>query len=118
MTVTSMTTDDCQGCERRFFMEPQLKVPIDTMIITATSAGIGIRATSGPSTTIRTRRKIPDTKVERRVSTPDLTFMTDCPRTEEHTSELQSLMRTSYAVSCLQKEKAHHTHSNCMKLTA
>src|SRR3546814_11295999 len=79
MTVTSMTTDDCQGCERRFFMEPQLKVPIDTMIITATSAGIGIRATSGPSTTIRKRRKIPDTKVERRVSTPDLTLMTDCP---------------------------------------
>src|SRR3546814_9818887 len=26
------------------------------------------------------------------------------PRTEEHTSELQSLMRNSYAVSCLQKK--------------
>src|SRR3546814_4302076 len=26
-------------------------------------------------------------------------------RSEEHTSELQSLMRTSYAVSCLQKKK-------------
>src|SRR3546814_3890529 len=27
-------------------------------------------------------------------------------RSEEHTSELQSLMRTSYAVFCLQKKKA------------
>src|SRR3546814_8156718 len=27
-----------------------------------------------------------------------------CARSEEHTSELQSLMRTSYAVFCLQKQ--------------
>src|SRR3546814_6293938 len=31
-------------------------------------------------------------------------------RSEEHTSELQSLMRISYAVFCLKKKKAHkHT---------
>src|SRR3546814_4219627 len=30
-------------------------------------------------------------------------------RSEEHTSELQSLMRISYAVFCL-KKKTHHTH--------
>src|SRR3546814_3055702 len=30
---------------------------------------------------------------------------TSCPRSEEHTSELQSLMRISYAVFCLQKKK-------------
>src|SRR3546814_4969398 len=29
-------------------------------------------------------------------------------RSEEHTSELQSLMRTSYAVFCLKKNKAHY----------
>src|SRR3546814_3097203 len=28
-----------------------------------------------------------------------------CPRSEEHTSELQSLMRISYAVFCLKKKK-------------
>src|SRR3546814_8956591 len=28
-------------------------------------------------------------------------------RSEEHTSELQSLMRTSYAVFCLKKQKTH-----------
>src|SRR3546814_6381396 len=31
------------------------------------------------------------------------------PRSEEHTSELQSLMRHSYAVFCLQKKKRKHT---------
>src|SRR3546814_8854167 len=38
---------------------------------------------------------------------------TSCQRSEEHTSELQSLMRISYAVFCLQKKKStyiqHHT---------
>src|SRR3546814_3951512 len=31
-------------------------------------------------------------------------------RSEEHTSELQSLMRISYAVFCLKKKKIHNTH--------
>src|SRR3546814_6739314 len=30
-----------------------------------------------------------------------------CDRSEEHTSELQSLMRISYAVFCLKKKKKH-----------
>src|SRR3546814_4774463 len=30
-------------------------------------------------------------------------------RSEEHTSELQSLMRISYAVLCLKKKNTHHT---------
>src|SRR3546814_1145037 len=45
-------------------------------------------------------------------------------RSEEHTSELQSLMRISYAVFCLQKKKKHkkkitnrhkNTHTDNMK---
>src|SRR3546814_4090078 len=32
------------------------------------------------------------------------------PRSEEHTSELQSLMRISYAVFCLKKKKRKHTY--------
>src|SRR3546814_8168172 len=32
-------------------------------------------------------------------------------RSEEHTSELQSLMRTSYAVFCLKKTKTNKTHT-------
>src|SRR3546814_2026169 len=38
--------------------------------------------------------------------------VTPCPnRSEEHTSELQSLMRISYAVFCLKKQK-DNTHAN------
>src|SRR3546814_10457699 len=33
-------------------------------------------------------------------------------RSEEHTSELQSLMRISYAVFCLKKKKKHHNHTH------
>src|SRR3546814_1623486 len=32
-------------------------------------------------------------------------------RSEEHTSELPSLMRTSYAVFCLKKKKTAHPHT-------
>src|SRR3546814_1668053 len=33
-------------------------------------------------------------------------------RSEEHTSELQSLMRSSYAVFCLQKQKKKSVHTS------
>src|SRR3546814_10776058 len=34
------------------------------------------------------------------------------PRSEEHTSELQSLMRLSYAVFCFKKKKPTRNHCN------
>src|SRR3546814_3507253 len=34
-------------------------------------------------------------------------YKVDAARSEEHTSELQSLMRTSYAVFCLKKKKTN-----------
>src|SRR3546814_10536222 len=36
-------------------------------------------------------------------------------RSEEHTSELQSLMRISYAVFCLNKKKPNRSHDNSSK---
>src|SRR3546814_7321002 len=42
-------------------------------------------------------------------------LFSDHKRSEEHTSELQSLMRISYAVFCLKKKKGHttnKTHNN------
>src|SRR3546814_1723596 len=36
----------------------------------------------------------------------------DEPRSEEHTSELQSLMRSSYAVFCLKKNRTPQTNNN------
>src|SRR3546814_10844132 len=37
-------------------------------------------------------------------------------RSEEHTSELQSLMRISYAVFCLKKKKHTNTHRNDIRV--
>src|SRR3546814_7622427 len=38
----------------------------------------------------------------------------DCCRSEEHTSELQSLMRNSYAVFCLKKKKINQIYSTSL----
>src|SRR3546814_6306339 len=48
------------------------------------------------------------------ISHPDAHGVILRPRSEEHTSELQSLMRTSYAVFCLKKKK-HYSHNNLYK---
>src|SRR3546814_8299470 len=45
----------------------------------------------------------------RRRSLSDRGRIDQAPRSEEHTSELQSLMRISYAVFCLKKKKMIHT---------
>src|SRR3546814_9371852 len=39
-------------------------------------------------------------------------------RSEEHTSELQSLMRISYAVFCLKKKKTKRTHQKAYSTNA
>src|SRR3546814_1366798 len=38
-------------------------------------------------------------------------------RSEEHTSELQSLMRISYAVFCLKKKRVNNTHISDTMMT-
>src|SRR3546814_3259594 len=43
---------------------------------------------------------------------PNLGAIEQPPRSEEHTSELQSLMRHSYAVFCLKKKKTTPKHQN------
>src|SRR3546814_5484237 len=47
--------------------------------------------------------------IERLCGRPDICFWNPFVsfRSEEHTSELQSLMRISYAVFCLKKKKIH-----------
>src|SRR3546814_4026639 len=42
-------------------------------------------------------------------STASLALGGDCYRSDEHTSELQSLMRTLYSVFCFKKNIAHTT---------
>src|SRR3546814_5772359 len=43
------------------------------------------------------------------VKAGDTLELYEVERSEEHTSELQSLMRSSYAVFCLKKTKTHRT---------
>src|SRR3546814_7543358 len=48
-------------------------------------------------------------RLRRRVEEGNGEALGDVGRSEEHTSELQSLMRISYAVFCLKKNKSHNT---------
>src|SRR3546814_5456902 len=57
----------------------------------------------------RTFEVVPDTTV-RVVSTALASLGVRADRSEEHTSELQSLMRISYAVFCLEKKKTNNIH--------
>src|SRR3546814_8596869 len=50
-----------------------------------------------------------DAESRRRMAAAILARLLFMPRSEEHTSELQSLMRISYAVFCLKKKKNKHT---------
>src|SRR3546814_7404246 len=52
---------------------------------------------------------------ERAVVSGDYKRRHDPTRSEEHTSELQSLMRISYAVFCLKKKKKHITKNITIK---
>src|SRR3546814_9000255 len=47
---------------------------------------------------------------------PKHTLDFDGSRSEEHTSELQSLMRISYAVFCLKKKKKNHSKTRILNI--
>src|SRR3546814_6323098 len=50
-----------------------------------------------------------------RIDTPNGTLAGATARSEEHTSELQSLMRISYAVFCLKKKQKKKDNTNKLK---
>src|SRR5690554_4590946 len=62
---------------RMSFTELQEKVPIDTIIITATSAAIGICLIQSLKNTTIINKKKPATKVDKRPRPPDLMLITD-----------------------------------------
>src|SRR3546814_1350802 len=51
-------------------------------------------------------------RIEADLRQPALPVARRADRSEEHTSELQSLMRISYAVFCLKKKTKHQEHNN------
>src|SRR3546814_4287194 len=65
------------------------------------------------SMSLRSRIFLPDgVKFQKKLSSYSNSSKTPCQpggRSEEHTSELQSLMRISYAVFCLKKKKITNT---------
>src|SRR3546814_10066904 len=80
-----------------------------------TAAYLYILHLDGPALAWEYLRRHPDYRLDwRRRRRPDaarrwgLRLLED-PRSEEHTSELQSLMRISYAVFCLKKKKTKKT---------
>ncbi len=74
MTIVSLL-----GCRSMPGRLPQSNVLIATMIITATSAPIGMMRTRSPSSRIIANRNTPATKVLRRVRAPLPTLMIDWP---------------------------------------
>src|SRR3546814_5030685 len=54
-------------------------------------------------------RRLGDQRVGSRIVHVDPARIGQLPRSEEHTSELQSLMRISYAVFCLKKKNTNIT---------
>src|SRR3546814_4265645 len=85
------------------------------MIVAAASSqphGGAAKAASNPASALSMGRGTPITPVEE-------TNTSEGWRSEEHTSELQSLMRISYAVFCLKKKNktkqekptSHHIHT-------
>src|SRR3546814_3738218 len=72
------------------------------------AAGTGRRTSTGPAAgTARRRRPLATAAAVpvQHLGQPEL------PRSEEHTSELQSLMRISYAVFCLRKKHINYNHT-------
>src|SRR5690554_1249674 len=76
-TVAIITILVETGCFFRLIIEVQEKVPIETMIITATKAAIGICFNQSPKKTINTKSKAPAVKVDNRPRPPDFTLITD-----------------------------------------
>src|SRR3546814_7486296 len=64
-----------------------------------------------PGTTRSLAPGSPITRYSEERTTSDVAYSGAGDRSEAHTSELQSLMRISYAVFCLKKKKKPHTAS-------
>src|SRR3546814_6650990 len=109
MRISDWSSDVCSS---------DLAITFCTPLVTIFSPG------RSPSRTTHLSPCISPSLIERGTAWPFLsTTKTEAPesaiftaicgmRSEEHTSELQSLMRISYAVFCLKKKKKHHNYTN------
>src|SRR3546814_3168020 len=92
---------------------PQIEVTFDIDANGIVNVGAKDKAT-GKEQTIRIQASsgLSDAEIEQMVKDAELNAEKDkerrALRSEEHTSELQSLMRITYAVFCLKKKKIHN----------
>src|SRR3546814_1812100 len=114
------TRSSWQGSPRRAAPTAS-KVPMVTLTVSSVSASssdVHARppADNGRSTAIPSADREIDACLVRSCqpvsAVSRLPKPTDGIRSEEHTSELQSLMRISYAVFCLKKKKKHQKTHN------
>src|SRR3546814_20277974 len=83
------------------------KIPEDDKTFQAALAQLGVGVANVAQVGVRAKPTRIDELATQRLSTAvdfDAATFASC-RSEEHTSELQSLMRISYAVFCLKKKK-------------
>src|SRR3546814_4986409 len=88
---------------------------LSSATVTVTSSSTSSTSTVSSDPAWRTALVTTSLTRSRTVSTsPENPASCSTPRSEEHTSELQSLMRNSYAVFCLKKTKqtTNNTHSH------
>src|SRR3546814_6326694 len=92
-----------------YFSEEPSARPPDTMIFADVSSGRSDLAISAP-TKLEMPASLPAPTASTVPEPPEVAALSNAVprkvrRSEEHTSELQSLMRISYAVFCLKKKK-------------
>src|SRR3546814_4388446 len=85
-------------------LKPELVAGLDIVIVRELTGGVYFGEPRGIETLADGTRRGINTQV---YTTPEIQRV----RSEEHTSELQSLMRISYAVFCLKKKNNKHAKS-------
>src|SRR3546814_1511692 len=112
MIVTHITS---RVCRRLASVAPTLPVALALLLVRAALSQMDVPTRSSYVMAVVTNPEraaaASFTSVPRSLAAAASPALAGALRSEEHTSELQSLMRISYAVFCL-KKKTHKTHHN------
>src|SRR3546814_7386161 len=94
------SSDLCSGPSKRWKIIRSMKIPTSTRTVTLKSSAILRQRTPSPG-------KWRCCSTSSKLGACESSLPARLYRSEEHTSELQSLMRISYAVFCLKKKKTY-----------
>src|SRR3546814_4183367 len=107
MRISDWSSDVCSSDLRRYAVGQQLSGDIAVRMRTQPDEPValslaGVRGLGEAAVLLSLKDNSEESKLKRQVAQAT-------KRSEEHTSELQSLMRRSYAVFCSKKKKTTHT---------